>query len=175
MAFFRPKTIQGVTYTLGHLEPFSFEIATGANTRIVAVRFGCHCFTEKLTARHTPDFRYRHGGETRAFDLDRHTLSLVLPEMLATLGSRSVYRSQLTNYFILRQNPVTGFSGPYLVFFNVAKARSEASDVLMNIESAYMKPNMADRAAPVKFTTLIEKTAAGQPVPRGPLQVIKRK
>jgi hypothetical protein len=45
----------------------------------------------------------------------------------------------------------------------------------MNIESAYMKPGMTDRAAPVKFTTLIEKTAARQDVPRGPEVTIKRK
>ena len=76
---------------------------------------------------------------------------------------------------MLRQNPATGFIGPYLVFFNVLKARATGIDVLMNIESAYIKPNMAERAAPVKFSTLIEKTATGQKVPRGALQTIKRK
>jgi hypothetical protein len=39
----------------------------------------------------------------------------------------------------------------------------------------YMKPDMTDRAAPVKFTTLIEKTAAGLRVPRGPETTIKRR
>ena len=61
------------------------------------------------------------------------------------------------------------------MFFNVVRARHEGLDVVMNIESAYIKPNMTERASPVRFTTLIEKTATGQPVPRGPLQTIKRK
>ena len=45
----------------------------------------------------------------------------------------------------------------------------------MNVESAYMKPGMTERASPVKFSKLIEKTAAGQGVPRGPAMTIKRK
>jgi hypothetical protein len=71
---------------------------------------------------------------------------------------------------VLRQDPATGFTGPYLVFFNVTRSKAKGVHVLMNIESAYMKPGMTDRAAPVKFTTFIEKTAAGQRVPRGPAQ-----
>ena len=141
----------------------------------MAVRFKCHCFTEELAAHHTPDFRYVHNGEQRAFDLDRHKLSHLLPKIIVTLGSNSVYLSQRENYFLLRQKPINGFNGPYLVFFNVIKAKKETDDVLMNIESAYMKPSMAGRASPIKFTTLIEKTAMGQKVPRGPEQSIKRK
>ena len=175
MAFFTSKIIQGVTYTLGHLDPFSFSIAIEGKKRIVAVRFSLHCFTEGLTPRHSPDLRYTHNGEIRAFDFDRHILSKLLPTIIQTLGNRSVYLSQLSNYFVLRQNPATGFIGPYLVFFNVVKAKEAGIDVLMNVESAYIKLNMAERAAPVKFTTLIEKTATGQEVPRGPLQTIKRK
>lgn len=175
MPTFRPKIIQGVTYTLGHLEPFTFTLDTEAGQRVVAVRFGCHCFTEDLTTRHTPDFRYIHGNETRAFALDRHELSKLLPQMIATLGGRSVYMSMQANFFVLRQDPARGFSGPYLVFFNVTKSTQKGVHVLMNVESAYLKPGMTDRASPVKFRTLIEKTAAGQPVPRGSPQTIKRK
>lgn len=175
MPFFKPKTIRGTTYNLDHLDPFTFEVVTDAKPRVVSVLFGCHCFTETLAAHHTPDLRYLHAGEPRAFDNDRYTLSHQLPELIRTLGSRSVYLSQQANYFVLRQNPLTGFDGPYLVFFNILRARQKGIDVVMNVESAYMKPNMADRASPVKFTTLIEKTAAGQAVPRGPIQAIKRK
>lgn len=175
MPFFQPTTIQGVTYTLDHLEPFTFKLRTDMDTRKVRVIFSCHCFTEELKSHHTPDFRYVHESETRAFNAERQTLSLLLPELITTLGGRSVYLSKLSNYFILRQNPRTGFDGPYLVFFNISKAKREAYDVVMNIESAYMKPGMADRASPVKFTTLVEKIALGQRVPRGPMQSIKRK
>ena len=175
MPTFRAKTIQGVTYRLDHLEPFTFTLATEAGPRVVAVAFSCHCFTEDLTAAHTPDLRYVHGHETRAFAFDRHELSKLLPQIITTLGTRSVYMSMAANFFVLRSNPAAGFAGPYLIFFNVTKSTTKGVHVLMNVESAYMKPGMADRASPVKFTTLIEKTSAGQPVPRGPSQTIKRK
>jgi hypothetical protein len=175
MATFHPKTIQGETYTLEHLEPFSFTLETEAGPRVVDVHFSCHCFTEDITPAHSPDLRYTHGHETRAFAFDRHELSKLLPQMISKLGSRSVYFSKMSNFFILRQDPATGFTGPYLVFFNVTRSKAKGVHVLMNIESAYMKPGMTDRAAPVKFTTLIEKTAARQDVPRGPEVTIKRK
>ena len=138
---------------------------------MVAVRFTCHCFTEDITSAHTPDLHYTHGHETRAFDFDRHELSKLLPQLISELGRRSVYMSMLSNFFVLRQI----LRRPYLVFFNVTRSTTKGVHVLMNIESAYMKPGMTDRAAPVKFTTLIEITAAGQRVPRGPAQTIKRK
>jgi hypothetical protein len=175
MATFHPKKIRGKTYTLEHLEPFSFTLETDVGPRVVAVRFSCHCFTEDITPAHTPDLRYTHGHETRAFDFDRHDLSKLLPQMISELGRRSVYMSMMSNFFALRQNPAPGFNGPYLVFFNVTRSTAKGVHVLMNVESAYMKPGMTDRAAPVKFTTLIEKTAAGQRVPRGPDMTIKRK
>jgi hypothetical protein len=175
MATFNPKTIRGKTYTLEHLEPFCFTLETDAGPRVVDVRFSCHCFTEELTPAHTPDFRYKHGHETRAFDFDRHELSKLLPLLISELRRRSVYFSKMSNFFTLQQDPATGFTGPYLVFFNVTRSKTKGVHVLMNVESAYMKPDMTDRASPVKFTTLIEKTAARQDVPRGPEVLIKRK
>jgi hypothetical protein len=168
MAIFNPKTIRGKTYTLEHLEPFSFTLETEAGPRVVAVRFTCHCFTEEITPAHTPDLRYTHDHETRAFAFDRHELSKLLPQLISELGSRSVYMSMMSNFFTLRQDPAAGFTGPYLVFFNVTRSTDKGVHVLMNVESAYMKPGMTERASPVKFTTLIEKTAAGRRVPRGP-------
>lgn len=175
MPTFHAKKIRGKTYSLDHLEPFSFTLETEAGPRVVAVRFTCHCFTEELTRDHTPDLRYTHAHETRAFDFNRHELSKLLPQMLRELGSRSVYMSKASNFFVLRQNPTEGFAGPYLVFFNVTRSTAKGTHVLMNVESAYMKPGMADRASAVRFTKLIENTAAGKQVPRGPLQRIKRK
>jgi hypothetical protein len=176
MPFFRQKTIRGLTYDLDHLDPFDFPLDTGVATRIVGVRFSCHCFTEKLAAHHTADLHYFHGAETRAFDLDRHELSKLLPNEIRNLGNRSVYLSkQEDNYFVWRQNPTAGFTGPYLIFFNVIPAKRQRIDLLMNVESAYMKPQMAVTASPVKFTTLVEFTCNGRPVPRGLPQMIKRK
>lgn len=175
MAFFRPKTIKGVIYDLAHLDPFSFELPLADKKWSIRVQFHCHCFTEALAAHHTPDLRYQHDRETRAFDFQRYDLSHQLPNLIRTLGSRSVYLSSQINYFTLRQDAHPQHPGPYLVFFNVHKLERRSEDVLMMIESAYIKPNMADRASPVKFTTLIEKTASGEKVPRGAPQLIKRK
>jgi hypothetical protein len=175
MPTFPAKTIRGTTYAFDHLEPFTFLLDTGGCKRVVAVAFSCHCFTETLTRAHTPDFRYTHNRETRAFDFERYDLSKLLPKIIATLGTRSVYLSMQANFFVLRQNPTADFVGPYLVFFNVTKSTKKGVHVLMNVESAYMKPGMTDRASPVKFTTLIENTSVGQRVPRGPVQTIKRK
>lgn len=175
MAFFKAKTIRGVTYDLSHLNSFTFPLVAGSNQRSVGVSFGFHCFTETLEAHHTPDFHYLHGNERRAFSLDRYELSKLLPELIKGLGNRSVYLSNSASYFILRDNPLPAFEGPYLVFFRAMKAREQGTDVHMLVQSAYIKPNMADRASAIKFTTLIEKTALGQQVPRGPRQSIKRK
>jgi len=176
MLRFRPKTIQGVTYTLDHLEGFTFTLDTeGGKRRAVIVGFSCHCFTEDIRQEHTPDYYYVHGGEKRAFDLTRHALSKRLPEIIRALYGRTVYMSKEANYFLLRTIEATELAGPYLVFFNVRRAKQKGVDVLMNVESAYLKPGMTDRASAIRFSTLIERTATGKPVPRGPLQLIKRK
>ena len=175
MPSFKSKTIKGQTYTFDHLESFSFKVSAGDAERTVLVHFSCHCFTEDFKPSHTPDFKYTHEGEVRAFDFVRYELSQQLPGLIQALGGRSVYMSVETNYFVLQQNAHARHPGPYLVFFNLEKAKKAGADVIMYIESAYLKPNMADRASPVKFQTLVEKTSLGQKVPRGPIQKIKRK
>ena len=172
------STIRGVTYEMDHLDPLRLEVAIGEGAiHRVLVSFKCHCFTEKLKPRHTPDFHYTHRGEKRAFDINRHSLSLQLPGMIAWLGATTVYRStnpKSDNFFFWRQNS-PGFSGPYLVFFNVAKAKRADVDVVMNVESAYLKPNMTDRGSPITFATLIDKIARNRRVPFGLPVMVKRK
>jgi len=178
MPVFRRKTIRGVTYEMDHLEPLRFEVPNSEGIlRSVLVSFSCHCFTAGLKAHHAPDLIYAHRGEKRAFEIDRHTLSLQLPGMITALGTRTVYKStnhKSDNFFFWRQNP-RGFFGPYLVFFNVVAAKQAGVQALMNVESAYIKPNMADRGSPVTFATLIDKTARNQRVPFGLPVTVKRK
>jgi hypothetical protein len=108
MAIFHSKTIRGETYTLEHLEPFSFPLKTDARLRVVEVRFSCHCFTEEITPAHTPDLHYTYGHETRAFAFDRHELSKLLPQMIKELGLRSVYMSMQNNFFRIAAEPYDG-------------------------------------------------------------------
>ena len=66
--------------------------------------------------------------------------------------------------------------GTYVVFFNVIRAtKDNAFDIVMNVQSAYLKPNMADWASPIKFTTLLDFTARGLKPPQGKRMQIKRK
>lgn len=173
MSFFRSKTLRGITYDLSHLDPFTFPLQVDTNIFIVHVSFHLHCFTIKLTAGHQPDLRYTYGSEARAFDPERHRLSKMLPEFIRSMGSRSVYWSQQGNFFFWR-NPAESYA-PYLVFFDVVKSQQAGSDVRVHVRSAYPKPNMALRAAPIRFTTLIEMTAGGKTPKAGPIQQIKRK
>ena len=173
MPVFKPKRIKGVTYALDHLDPFQFALANGDDSFTVEVHFSCHCFTEDIGPHHTPDLHYTHNGERRAFDMVRYGHSKLLPGLIASLGNRSVYYTKQVNYFFLRDLP--NVDGAYVVFFDPAKAKKKGVDVLINIQSAYCKPGMTDRAAPVKFTTLVEATAKNKVVNRGPIQQIKRK
>jgi hypothetical protein len=175
MAFFKSKTIRGQVYDLDHLDPFDFEIVVDGEVIVVHVEFTCHCFTEKLTPEHTPDLRYSHAGETRAFDIQRHTLSKKLPEILTTLGTRSVYHTQVGSFFVLRDEDIEGLSVPYLVFFSAFKAKDKKVHVQLLVRSAYLKPGMTEFAAPVRFSTLMRFTRDGRTPPHGPRQQLKRK
>jgi hypothetical protein len=174
MAYFKNKLIAGKAYDLEHLDPFDFVIAASGSDIKVHVEFGFHCFTEKLEAHHTPDLRYKHDGELRAFSIERYTLSLKLPDLLQTLGDRSVYHTKQGSFFILRDEDIDGKRTPYLVFFSAFKARNGTAQVRVLIRSAYLKPAMSERAAPVKFSTLIKFVRDGRSPPLGATIKLKR-
>ena len=169
MGRFKPKIIQHVEYAFDHLEPFRSAV----NGHVVEVHFSLHCFTETAAADHTPDLLIGHQGEIRAFSLERYMLSKQLPGLIRSLPGASVYYSQQFNYFFVRQ--LLEIAGPYVVFFTMAKAKRREVDTLMHVRSAYCKPQVVDRAAPVRFATLVEATALGRPIKRGPFVTIKRK
>lgn len=159
---FRQKQINGNIYTLNHLSSFDFQISTSTGTKVVYVEFSCHCFTEDFTPSHSPGLKYTHKGETRAFCVNRHALSQHLQAIIIQLGSRSVHHTTQGTFFTLKMNLPGAGTAPYLVFFSTAKSTKTGVDVLMSIKSAYPKPNMTQRASPVKFTTLVEATAGGK-------------
>jgi hypothetical protein len=89
------------------------------------------------------------------------------------MGNRSVYWSNKGNFFFWR-NP-ENLNAPYLVFFNAIKSTKSGVDVHIDVRTAHPKPNMAQFASPVKFTTLIQAKATGKKINAGPAQSIKRK
>jgi hypothetical protein len=152
-----------------------FDLLAGESTFRIGVEFTCHCFTETLTKSHAPDFRYFQDGGTRAFSVERHSLSLLLPNLVTTLGNRSVYHSEQGNFFFLRDVNAPQGAFPYLVFFDIFRSTRTEIDVRMLVRSAYLKPNMSRFAAPVKFTNLVSAIASGKKLPLGPRQQIKRR
>lgn len=176
MAHFKSKKMQGVVYDLGHLDPMQFEIEVEGAAYKIHVIFGCHCFTKELNPQlHKQDSYYEHGGELRALCTERYALSKNLPAIIKGLGSRTIYHGSLGNYFLFTLDADTAYPGPYLVFFDVARAKKKDYDVVMNVQSAYLKPGMADWASPVKFSTLVKFTSRSAKPPLGPPMAIKRK
>ena len=175
MAKFPQKTLHGIAYDLGHLDPMPMQVTYQARTLQTLVNFSCHCFTEKFTAnKHTADHSYRYNGEHRAFDVDRHALSLGLPQHFATLGNQTVYHSQNESFFFIRSVNNLGVNVPYVVFFRSYKSTLENQDVYIDVSSAYLKPGMTSWASPVKFPTMVNARANNARLPLGPKMKIKR-
>ena len=175
MAPFKNKSIKGNLYSLGHLEPFIFSLATDEAVYSVEVSFGLHCFTEALNGSHTSDLLYTHQGERRAFSVERYELSKSLPDLIRSLGNRTVYWSERSDFFVLRDVTSNNGKRPHLVFFSAIRSAKERVDVRLSVNSAYFKPGMSQWAAPVKFATLITAVAKGTALAHGPKQRIKRK
>jgi len=176
VAFFKSKSFGGQTYDLGHLDPFTLNVNyEGANYR-VHIQFGHHCFTEEREDWHLPDRKYEYDGETRSFCTVRYKASVKLPNIVQGLVDKSVYVGKEYNYFVLRNHDLLGNAPPYAVFFSVDRSRNKKKgDAFMRIQSAYQKPNMIEKAAPIDFAYLVSSVAKNEkPVPGKPV-IIKRK
>lgn len=169
MAKFKDKKINGATYTMGHLDDSVMQVQKGNETFTVLVTYSCHCFTEELQPRHTPDYHYVHKHEKRAFCTVRHGLSHNLPNYIASLLGRSVYLTQQTNFFFIRSN-----GGNYVVFFAVRPAKDPKYDAILTVQSAHLRSNFIRTAKPVTFDDLVEAKVKNIPVNPGPKQTIKR-
>jgi hypothetical protein len=171
MPFFKSKKLQGVVYDLPHLEPFRFKVAVDDEEYRVLVEFGCHCFTTKLEKHHSPDLIYEHKSEKRAFDVERHELSKLLPDYIRGLIGSSVYWSNQGSFFFWR----TPEDYLYLVFFTALKARTGNVNVRIKIESAYPAGRLSQYASPIGFADLIKTKAKGEFPDFGPKVELKRK
>jgi len=161
------KKIGGQIYDLTHLDPFILpvtpKIAT-APTFLVRVSFGCHVFTKKWEEPFTPDLRVVYGSEERCFCIDRHSLSLNLPQIIKETALSRVYFSQRDSFVVPRNMP--GLNGPYAVFFKIDKARSDDFDARMIVVSAYEKPGIPKRLPAITFATLVSNVVLERPVRR---------
>ena len=170
------RTIRGVVYDLSHLDDVVIEVpAKDDPERIfkVQVGFGSHTFTKKWDPiAHTPDLKIKDEREVRCFCFDRYLLSKLLPRIVANAPLSRVYFSLRDTFMVIED--VEGAGAPYVVFFEMMKARIKGIDVIMNVRSAHPRPNLPDRLPVITFMTLVAKKAIGQnPTPGRP--VVRKK
>ena len=152
MSAFPNKQFNGTTYTFEHLQPMAITLELRVDGQLephqlaVEVTFGCHCFTETFDPRvHEDHHRYTHDGELRAFDIQRYECSLQLPQVIKSLTSGMIYRSD--EYFTyVAQIKVSTESGPvsYTLIFSLIRATKNKTDpasrLLMYVKTAYLAP-----------------------------------
>lgn len=173
---FANKKIQGIRYDLSHLSPMTFTVSVPSRTITVAARFSCHAFTEAHDPAVSPDWHYSHEGEKRTFSIARYAFSHHLPFLIRNLPQQTVYHTRQENFFFLRTGLEPHLGDPYVGFFSLEKAtKSAAFDVLLRVQSAYPKREMAQRASPVSFVNLVNAVFTRKPLKIGKPQTIKRK
>jgi hypothetical protein len=163
---FNPFTFGDKTFQLDHLESFTLLIAPDANpkTRVLSilVNFTSHCFTESYGELGA--MAYRHKGELRSFSEERHGLSLQLPKIIKGIAERKVLFSRETNYLIAEAVDLSGKAVQYCVFFDIKTARDTEHDLVMTIESAYVKNALPKHLDKIRFRILVGKVARGEKV-----------
>ena len=184
MSSFKEMRFGNRTYDLKHLNPFKLGVEFDGNSYTVLVRFSCHCFTEGFDAERHIDQAICECRdclrklENRAFSVERHQLSLQLPELFRRLGNGTVYHTQRNSFFFVRNVPVPEKGGshePYVVFFKAIKAAHVDGDVIIEVVTAYPKPGMTRLGSPVKFPRVICSTARNEPLKLGrPVRVKRR-
>jgi hypothetical protein len=149
MSNFRSKKFRGNVYTFDHLEPIKLKTALNAAETLfvdLSIEFGCHCFTEAYDPeKHTPDYRYIHKNEIRAFDILRYQCSLYLPQLVVDLQRGLIYRADDSYTYVARITLTASENDqPYSIFFSLQNLKGAANPALkMFVKSAYVKPLVA--------------------------------
>jgi len=164
----KPKKIAGTLYDLGHLHPFKMEVSPkgeGAQTYIVRVTFGLHCFTRDIKDEDAPDLHVTHDGERRCFCFDRYELSKELVEAIKYAAKGRAYFTERTNFLILES--LTQHNAPYAIFFDVDKAKKvDGYDAAMFVTSAHLRPNLPEKLPPITFATIVGYKVQGKQLKR---------
>lgn len=143
---FAQKTFEGITYTFEHLSPIQLQVSVKSNEQEIQVplhiTFGGHCFTEEFkTEVHQDHHRYTHRNELRAFSLERFHCSRQLPDVVKSMLTGHVYRSD-RSYTYVAQITLPSSTGQqsYSVFFSLEKNdRSTLPALRMFVKSAYLR------------------------------------
>jgi hypothetical protein len=164
---FPAKRFRGEVYRLGHLASFEFSLALDAQASVsvaLQVQFSAHCFTERFDAAvHQTEHRYTHLGELRAFNLERYQLSLLLPDLIRSMGQRKVNFTKESNYLLVERVDLQGVRQQYVVFFDLKKAKGGRA-LRMFVQSAYVKAALPQSLDTIRFRILAAAIWEGRAV-----------
>jgi hypothetical protein len=138
--------------------------AEGARTYHVRVTFSCHTFTREWDHADHPELRVPDDNGIRSFCPIRHGHSLNIRDCIEQAANGKVYFNNQTRFLISSTLP--GLVGPYAIYFNVIQAKTTGLDVIMDVRSAYHKPNLATNLPRITFATIVGNIAAGKPIVR---------
>ena len=78
------------------------------------------------------------------------------------------------DYLIVETVDQSGASVPYAIFFDLKKARDGHNDLIMTVESAYMKTALPKHLDKIRFRILAGKIAGAQGTLAGALPEMKK-
>lgn len=160
--------IDGKTYNLNHLSPFSLNVnlPPKGNKQAISftlkIRFSTHCVSEDWVEHPTVSF-LDEGGKDRFFSFARYNLSLRLPSLLRGLPERQCYFASSRNFLTVEITEDGGESKNYHIYFSVKKIR-EGVSVL--VESAYVPNNPERQSKKIKGKVILSNTYNGKKIAR---------
>lgn len=152
------KIIDGTKYDLTHLDSFIFPVICFDKSYRIQVSFGAHTFTRETRTGDSPDLLIPDGSKSRTFCIERYAHSLHLPSAVCAAVNGVVCLSRDT---LVLDATLPGLTGPYLVVFNIEKARSNRFDVILRVRSAHHRPNLDRNLPTAKFTVVVSNSISG--------------
>jgi len=175
MTWWRAHTQQGVSYTIDHLHPMSFNYSAPENPHgqkldyNIRATFSHHCFTRTPGQNEViqPDGWYRYQQDLRAFCNDRYSASLGLPAIIGAIHTKRIFHSGQGNFAIVDTADAPFAS--YAVYFYLNLDRSGNHDLHLRIQSAYPRNDSPSRRLrKIRFQVLANNTYYGIPIRQPP-------
>lgn len=166
--------VDGVCWLLDHLNDSEHTVVAPASpgnpavTMTLRVQYSSHCISRGPKKGQTIDFAalgydylvIDHRQIRRAFHQDRHSLSFLLPSIIASFAERKCFLTGHENFLTFELGeliPEVPSDAKYEIYFSVRQA-SEKNTLKVFIESAYVRDDDADNA-PVNFKKVDKVTA----------------
>lgn len=162
-------------HDLTHLDPFVLSVtpkALGAKSLKVLVSFSHHAFTREFGAGDQEHEKFGPPNDVRCFCLTRLVLSHSLPQLIRNASTGKAYfpsrgHAKQRNFLLVE---LSKYDPPYLVVFNLERAKAANIDVAMFVVSAHPRPGLPSKSRmdSISFATLVSKVASGERIVRPP-------